>query len=438
MPKRVNKGFAFKPLSRKQRQLMYWWADGSPRKDLDMVIADGAIRSGKTVAMICGFFLWSLSTFQGEIFILAGKTIGALKKNVIGPALQILCGWGLTYTYISSGDEARLEVGGNTYYLYDAHNERSQDRLQGLTAAGALADEAALFPRNFIEQMIGRCSVEGAKMWLNCNPESPAHYVKTELIDKAEEKRIYCLHFLMEDNLSLSPKTRARYQRMFAGVFYRRFIRGEWALTDGLVYPQFANEPERYIIDAPPAIQYAIIGVDFGGTGSAHSFTLTGLTLGMERVVVLDEYYHNNKQNGVLSPKQVEDAFVDFVRRAKCRYRVYEARCDSAEQTLIQGLTIAAARAKLGIEVRNAIKRPIHDRVTFYNSLMAQGRFSVCKGCANTIRALKEAAYDPKKPLEDVRLDDGSTNIDSLDSMEYSTEPIQSDVLYLSLKGAGT
>lgn len=434
MQKKMISSFDFKPFSPKQRFLLSWWEDGSPYEGRDIVIADGAIRSGKTVAMICGFFIWSLASFQGERFILAGKTIGALKKNVIGPALQIMERWGLAYTYVRSGDEARLEVGENVYYLYDAHNERSQDRLQGLTAAGALADEAALFPRNFIEQMMGRCSVEGAKVWLNCNPENPAHYVKTELIDKADEKRIYHLHFLMEDNLSLSPETRARYQRMFTGVFYRRFIKGEWAATDGLVYPQFANEPERYIADAPPAIQYAAIGVDFGGTGSAHSFTLTGFTRGMERVVVLDEYYHNNKKDGVLSPKQVEDAFVDFVRRAKQRYRVYEARCDSAEQTLIQGLTIAAARAGLGIEIRNAIKGPIHDRVTFYNSLMAQGRFSVCAGCTNTIRALKEAVYDPQKPLEDIRLDNGATNIDSLDSMEYSTEPVQSEILYIGLK----
>lgn len=431
MPKRTNKSFAFQPFSPKQKQLAYWWAEGSPFRDRDMVIADGAIRSGKTVAMLCGFFLWSLRCFEGERFILAGKTIGALKKNVIGPALQILQGWGLPYVYVSSGDEARLEVGGNVYYLYDAHNERSQDRLQGLTAAGALADEAALFPRNFIEQMIGRCSVEGAKVWLNCNPESPAHYVKTELIDRAEEKRIYHLHFLMDDNLTLSPGTRARYRRMFSGVFYRRFILGEWALTDGLIYPQFANDPNAYTADAPPPIQYAAVGVDFGGTGSAHAFTLTGFTPGMERVVVLDEYYHSNKKDGVLSPKQVEDAFVDFVRRAKSRYRVYEARCDSAEQTMIRGLAVASARAGLGIDVKNAVKGPIHDRIAFYNSLIAQGRFLVCRRCENTIRAMKEAVYDPKKPLEDVRLDDGSTNIDSLDSMEYSTEPVQSDILYL-------
>ena len=252
MPARNNHAFAFRPFSPKQLKLMYWYMDGSPYQTCDTIIADGAVRSGKTIAMICGFFRWSLAAFQGETFILAGKTIGALKKNVIGPALQILRGWGLSYVYISSGDEARIEVGENVYYLYDAHNERSQDRLQGLTAAGALADEVALFPRSFIEQMQARCSVDGARVWLNCNPESPAHYVKTELIDKAAEKNICHLHFLMSDNLTLSQKTRERYERMFSGVFYQRFIRGEWAMTDGLVYPQFANDPDAYLLDAAP------------------------------------------------------------------------------------------------------------------------------------------------------------------------------------------
>lgn len=431
MPKNQTKEFRFLPFSEKQRKLMYWYLDGSPYKDCDMVIADGAIRSGKTIAMICGFFRWSLEGFRGETFILAGKTIGALKRNVIGPTLQILRAWGLQYTYISSGDEARLEVGENVYYLYDAHNERSQDRLQGLTAAGALADEVALFPRSFVEQMIGRCSVAGARLWLNCNPESPAHFVKTELIDKAAEKKIYHLHFLMSDNLSLSPETRARNERMFTGVFYRRFIRGEWAMTDGLVYPQFANEPDVFLLDVVPEIHYAIIGVDFGGTGSAHSFTLTGLTPSFREIVVLDEFYHNNKKDGVLSPSELDRAFVDFVRRSKSKYRVYEAFCDSAEQTLIQGLRIAASRAGLGIEIRNAKKGPINNRIAFYNSMMAQNRFHVMRHCKATIGALRDAVYDSKKPMEDVRLDDGTTNVDSLDSLEYSTETIQDQLLYL-------
>lgn len=431
MPKRQTKEFRFLPFSEKQLRLMYWYLPDSPHRECDMVIADGAIRSGKTIAMICGFFRWSLECFQGETFILAGKTIGALKRNVIGPTLQILRAWGLQYTYVSSGDEARLEIGENVYYLYDAHNERSQDRLQGLTAAGALADEVALFPRSFVEQMIGRCSVAGAKMWINCNPESPAHFVKTELIDKAAEKKIYHLHFLMSDNLSLSPETKARNERMFTGVFYRRFIKGEWAMTDGLIYPQFAADPSSFLIDDAPVIQYAVIGVDFGGTGSAHSFTLTGLTPNFEQIILLDEFYHNNKKSGVLSPSELDNAFVDFVRRAKSKYRVYEAFCDSAEQTLIQGLRIAASRARVGIEIRNAKKGPIHDRIAFYNSMMTQGRFRVARRCTATINALRDAVYDSKKPLEDVRLDDGTTNIDSLDSMEYSTETIQDQILYI-------
>lgn len=432
--KTKNKSFTFMPFSPKQLRLMNFWREGSPHRDCNMVIADGAVRSGKTIAMICGFFMWSLNSFEGETFILAGKTIGALKKNVIEPALKILRAWGLQFHYVSSGDEARLEVGSNVYYLYDAHNERSQDRLQGLTAAGALADEVALFPRSFVEQMIARCSVEGAKLWLNCNPESPAHFVKTELIDKAAAKKIYCLHFRMEDNLSLSDKVREFFKKAFTGVFYRRFILGEWALTDGLVYPEFADDPDEYMITDIPKIQYAAIGVDFGGTGSAHSFTLTGFTPGFKEVIILKEYYHNNKSGSILSPTQLQDAFVKFVRESLQHFRVYEAYCDSAEQTLIQGLRIALSKAGIPVEVKNARKGPINDRIMFYNSLIAQGRFFVHKACVHTAKAMREAVYDSRIKTEDVRLDDGTTNIDSLDSMEYSTEAVQNEILYLGMR----
>ena len=428
-----DKAFSFQPFSDQQMRLMYWWADGSPYRDCDMMIADGSIRSGKTVAMICGFMIWSMETFQGETFILAGKTIGALKRNVIKPLRQILSAWSLRYHYVSSGDEARIEVGGTEYYLYDAHNERSQDRLQGLTAAGALADEVALFPRNFVEQMIGRCSVAGARIWLNCNPENPAHYVKTELIDQAEGKHIYHLHFTMQDNLALSRRTKEMFARMYTGVFYRRFILGEWALTEGLVYQLFADDPGRFTVQELPQIRQAFIGVDFGGTGSAHSFTLSGITPSYD-VVVLDEYYHDNQTGGVLSPAQVEAAFVDFCRRAKERYRVYEAYCDSAEQTMIQGLRIAVMKARLAIEVKNAVKGPINDRIAFFNSMLAQDRFRIFAGCQATVKALREAVYDPKKPTEDVRLDNGTTNIDSLDSLEYSIETRMNDLLYLGMR----
>ena len=436
MPKKQKRParFDFKPFSVKQQKLMNWWRPGLVSAENDYVIADGAIRSGKTIAMIIGFLTWSQTMFHGESFILAGKTMGALKKNVVRPMLQILEAWGWAYTYIRSGTDARIEIGDNTYYLYGANTEAAQDALQGLTAAGAYLDEAALFPQSFIDQAIGRCSVDGWKVWMNCNPEGPHAYIKEEFINKTKEKRVYRLHFVMDDNLTLSPKRKEAYHCSWpkGSVFYKRFILGLWVAADGLIYQQFADNVNDYLINRKwleeNEIMYAVIGVDFGGTKSAHSFTLTGYTKGYKQVVVLDEYYCKKRIN----PKQLQDDFIDFVRRAQTKYKVYEAYCDSAEQTLIAGLEMACMDAHVNIDIRNAIKGPINDRIAFYNSLIAQNRWKVMEHCEHIIEAFEQAVYDDKKKNMDVRLDDGLMNVDSLDSTEYSTESVQEDILYIA------
>lgn len=431
--RRPNK-FKFKPFSKQQQGLIHWWRPGLVSSENDFVIADGSIRSGKTIACIIGFLTWSQEMFEGESFILAGKTMGALKKNVVRPMLQILEAWGWSYTYIRSGTDARIEIGSNVYYLYGANTEAAQDALQGLTAAGAYLDEAALFPRSFIDQAIGRCSVDGWKVWMNCNPEGPHAYIKEEFIDKATEKRVYRLHFVMDDNLTLSVDRKEAYRRAWSpgSVFYKRFILGLWVAADGLIYQQFADNVKQYLVDPKwleeNEIIYATIGVDFGGTKSAHSFTLTGFTRGYKQVAVLDEYYCKERIN----PKQLQDDFIDFVRRAQSKYKVYEAYCDSAEQTLIAGLEMACVQARVGIEIKNAIKGSINDRIAFYNSLIAQNRWKVMKHCKHIIEAFENACYDDKKKNMDIRLDDGLMNVDSLDSTEYSTESVQDDILYIA------
>lgn len=436
MPKAKKKParFKFLPFSDQQKRLMHWWRPGLKSAENDFVIADGAIRSGKTIACIIGFLMWSQEMHSGQSFILAGKTMGALKKNVIRPMLQILEAWGWPYTYIRSGTDARIEVGSNTYYLYGANTEAAQDALQGLTAAGAYLDEAALFPKSFVDQAIGRCSVDGFKIWMNCNPAGPHHYIREEYILLASEKRVYHLHFKMTDNLTLSPRMLESYRRRWAhgSVFYKRFILGYWVAAEGLIYQQFADNVKDYLISSSwlldNQIIYAVIGVDFGGTKSAHSFTLTGFTKGFKQVVVLDEYYRKKRIN----PKQLQDDFIDFVRRAKMKYKVYEAYCDNAEQTLIAGLESACIQEHVAIDIKNAIKGPINDRIAFYNSLIAQGRWKVMEHCTHTIEAFEQAVYDDKKPNQDVRLDDGLMNVDSLDSTEYSTESVQDEILYIA------
>lgn len=109
-------------------------------------------------------------------------------------------------------------------------------------------------PESFVNQATGRCSVEGSKYWFNCNPSNPAHWFKKDWVDKRQEKRLLYLHFTMDDNLSLSERIKERYRAMYTGVFYKRYILGLWVAADGVVYPQFANDTDAFLIDAAPTI----------------------------------------------------------------------------------------------------------------------------------------------------------------------------------------
>lgn len=306
--KKQIKGFRFQPFSFKQKKLLFWHEKGSPHADKDIVIADGAIRSGKTIACICSFIKWSLKRFHGENFILAGKTIGSLKKNLIGPLQQILTAWGLKYEYNRS--ENYIVIGDNTYYMYDANNEKSQDRLQGLTAAGALADEVALFPQNFVDQMIGRCSVDGAKIFMNCNPAGPYHYIKTEFIDKAKEKGILYLHFTMDDNLSLAEKVKERFRRMFSGVFFKRYILGLWVQAEGIIYDMF-DEAKHKVKSIIRDYKEFYISCDYG-TQNATVFLLWGKCL--DKWYLVEEYYYSGRETGKQkTDNEYYDDLVEFV-----------------------------------------------------------------------------------------------------------------------------
>ncbi len=194
--------------------------------------------------MILSFLLWSMTSFRGQDFILAGVTSGALVRNVLSPTLAMLETLGVPYEW--KRGEARVIVGGNSYYMFGADKDNAQDKLQGMTAAGAYADEAALFPRSFIDQMIGRCSVAGSRIFLNCNPNGAYHYLKTDFIDRAEEMGVYRLHFTMDDNLTLSPEIRQSYARSFTGVFYRQYILGEWVSAEGAVYPMWDDRENTF------------------------------------------------------------------------------------------------------------------------------------------------------------------------------------------------
>ena len=220
---------------------MTWWTARSPFREYDGIIADGAIRSGKTVSMSLAFILWAMSSFNGMNFAICGKTIGSLRRNVITGLKQMLPAAGCRITDRLTENLLIVSCGKkvNFFYLFGGKDESSQNLIQGITLAGAFFDEVALMPESFVNQATARCSVEHAKWWFNCNPEGPFHWFKTNWIDRAAERRLLYLHFVMTDNLTLSPRTLEKYRNMYTGVFAQRFILGQWAAADGVIYSMF-------------------------------------------------------------------------------------------------------------------------------------------------------------------------------------------------------
>lgn len=281
-----REGFHFLPFSQKQMQILTWWTDGSPVKEYDGIIADGAIRSGKTLSMSMSYIFWSMTCFNGQNFIMAGKTIGSFRRNVLFWLKIILKSRRYEVEDRRNENLVIVSKGGtvNYYYIFGGKDERSQDLVQGITAAGAFFDEVALMPESFVNQATGRCSVEGSKFWFNCNPDSPMHWFKTKWIDKTcylmppeevqkqtdagiELKRLVYLHFTMDDNLSLSDDIKKRYRSLYVGVFYLRYILGLWAIAEGLIYTAFTDENLYDDEELPIALKSTgarTIAVDYG------------------------------------------------------------------------------------------------------------------------------------------------------------------------------
>lgn len=274
MRRRTLPVFKFKPFSKKQRQVLNWWTKNSPVKDYEGIIADGSIRSGKTISMSLSFVFWAMQNYNGQNFIMAGKTITSFRRNVLTNLILMLRSRGYYCEHHISGETPNmLEVWRgdvvNYFYIFGGKDEGSQDLVQGITAAGAFFDEVALMPESFVNQATGRCSVEGSKLWFNCNPAGPLHWFKIHWIDQRAKKRLLYIHFTMDDNLSLSERIKARFRSMYVGVFYLQYIEGLWAVAEGLIYSMFTDANLYNDGDMPVWLKntaYRMIAVDYGTT----------------------------------------------------------------------------------------------------------------------------------------------------------------------------
>lgn len=285
----------FNSFSPKQKLVLNWWCKDSLYNFYDAIICDGAVRSGKTLCMSLSFCLWASANFNNSSFAFCGKTITSLRRNLVTPMINLLkclgysCKEKISQSYI---DISYLGVT-NRFYLFGGNDESSACKIQGVTLAGVLFDEVALMPRSFVEQSLARCSVEGSKFWFNCNPENPFHWFYLEWIKKAKQKNALYLHFLMSDNPSLSKNIIKRYENMYSGAFYDRFVLGKWVRQMGLVYPMF--DYDKHTFDEDLRFTKYYVSCDYG-TVNPTSMGLWGFN--NNTWYRIKEFYYNSRNEG--------------------------------------------------------------------------------------------------------------------------------------------
>nr|DAS35765.1 MAG TPA: large terminase [Caudoviricetes sp.] len=373
----------FSPFSTKQKKVLTWWLPASPVHDKDGIIADGAIRSGKTISMSLSFSLWAMENFNGQNFGMCGKTIGSFRRNVLFWLKLMLKSRGYK-TEDKRADNLLIVTKGdktNYFYIFGGKDERSQDLIQGITLAGVFFDEVALMPESFVNQATGRCSVEGSKFWFNCNPDGPYHWFKLNWIDKKEEKNILYLHFTMDDNLSLSEKIKNRYKSMYSGVFFKRYILGLWVVAEGIIYSMF--DKEKHVCDATEfSYKEYYISCDYG-TQNATVFGLWGKTIDGKHVLI-NEYYYSGRDKGI---QKTDTQYADDLEKFIGDYKVKRIIVDPSAASFIAELR------KRGYRVQKA-KNDVLDGIRLTASFMTQDKLLIDKDCVETLKEIASYSWD--------------------------------------------
>lgn len=371
----------FKPFSKKQLATLCWWGPDSPYRDMDAIICDGAVRSGKSLCMFVSFIVWAMTNFKNASFAVCGRTASSVRRNLIAPYLPVLSQLGYRCTLKLSGGNIKVRMHGyeNTFWIFGGKDEASQSLIQGMTLSGVMFDEVALMPRSFVEQALARCSVEGSKFWFNCNPSNPAHWFYNEWIKKADSKRALYLHFSMEENPSLSKEMLQRYENMYSGAFYERFVKGRWVAADGLIYPMFGDS---CMADCPQQCSGYYISCDYG-TVNPTSMGLWGESGGVWYRT--HEYYYSSKRSG--AQKTDEEYYADLEKLADGR-RINAVICDPSAASFI-----ATIRKHGRFKVIPA-KNDVLDGIRRVSDCLKSGRIKICRGCDDSVREFSLYCWD--------------------------------------------
>lgn len=401
-----------KRFSKKQLRTLSWWLPHTAAASHDAIICDGAVRSGKTLALTLSFLMWAMFTFDRSSFGLCGKTIGALRRNVITPVLPLLREMGFFAEELVSKNRLKVTFCGheNDFFLFSGKDEGSAALIQGMTLSGVLFDEAALMPRSFVEQACARCSVEGSRFFFNCNPAYPAHWFYQEWIRKRGEKNALYIHFEMKDNPSLTKEMLTRYENLYSGAFYRRFVKGEWVSVSGAVYP-FMEDAAAFEPVPKGAFDEFLISCDYG-TVNPCSFGLWGRQGGTWYRI--DEYYYDARREG--GCRTDAEHFEGLKRLAGGRNItavVIDPSARSFSETVKRDGRFFVAAAD-----NNVI-----DGIRRTSDALKKREVVICDTCADAIREFSLYRWDESKNFDTVVKE----NDHAMDDIRYFVGYIKSD-----------
>lgn len=370
----------YRRFSPKQKTVMTWWMPTSPYCSKEAIVCDGSVRSGKTLAMGLGFFLWAMASFDRQRFGICGKTIASLRRNVLGEILPKLEGLGAMFKEKRTENLLTVTLFGheNSFYIFGGRDESSASLIQGITFAGVLLDEVALMPQSFVEQACARCSVTGSRLWFNCNPEGPNHWFYKSWVLGAAERNCLRLHFTMEDNPSLSPQIRKRYETLYTGVFYRRFILGQWVQAEGRVYDFFTQE---MVGAAPESCEKWYISCDYG-TVNPTSMGLWGLKNGVW-YRVKEFYFDSRRQMRQMTDSEYADALADLAGERALSAVIVDPSAASFIEVL----------RRRGYRVQKA-KNDVLSGIRLTAECLKNGSIVICWGCDDLLREMDCYAWD--------------------------------------------
>jgi PBSX family phage terminase large subunit len=371
------------PISRKQKQITAF-----PFTKYDALICDGAIRSGKTVFMMLSFVDDAMRRYNNQRFGICGKTVDSTVKNIIMPYLSLSYAKQKYNIKWKRADKIMVVSDGkreNVFEIFGGKDEASFMLIQGRTLAGVLFDEVALQPRSFVEQACARCSVDGSKMWFNCNPASPQHWFYKEWVCDLKKHNAIRLHFQLEDNPSLSQRIIDRYKSMYTGVFYNRYILGEWCVAEGLVY----DFTEENIVDEIPKNGEYYISIDYGTQNpfSAGLWCVLG-----DKAVRIKEYYYNGREKGI---QKTDEEYADEVDKLVGDKKIVKTVVDPSAASFI------ATMKKRGYSILPA-KNDVLDGIRKTATYLKNGNIKIHRSCEDAIAEFGLYRWDDRATEDSV------------------------------------